>query len=311
LPLLVIATSCNTRHQRAQQRIAAEAAAADSAQTAVPTAKLKLPDIPPMLDTPDARLDYLAENYWMHLDFNDTISLKNPEYGEQAWADYINILQMMPDRKAGDILKRFFQRTETNRTTFRLFTEMADKYLYDPNSPMGNEELYIPVLDVMMASKLLTDAQKIRPRDRRELADKNRRGTQALNFSYTTADGKAGTLYDVEADYTLLFINNPGCHACRETIDALRQARNINRLEQAGELKIVAVYPDEDHTEWIKHLPDFPDEWINGYDRNTVIKTKNLYDLKAIPTLYLMDSNKYVLLKDANVPDIENYLSNK
>ncbi|MDR0896086.1 MAG: DUF5106 domain-containing protein [Prevotellaceae bacterium] len=308
--MAISATSCNNPRKQQQLKIAAEAAAADSAQRATPTKRLKLPEIPPMLETPEARMNYLAENYWLHLDFNDTIDIKLPDYGEQAWADYVNLLEMMPNNKAGDILERLFQRADENKTIYRFLMEMADKYLYDPNSPMRNEELYISALDAMLEGNTLTGAEKIRLRDRRLMADKNRRGTKALDFGYTTANGEERTLYRLVTDYTLLFINNPGCHACRETIDALKQAPAINRLIQAGRLKILSVYPDEDRTEWLKHLPDFPADWENGYDRSLMIKSKDLYDLKAIPTLYLMDSNKYVLLKDANVRDIENYLLN-
>ena len=53
-------------------------------------------------------------------------------------------------------------------------TSLADKYLYDPNSPMRNEELYISVLDAMLKSPILDDTEKIRPKARRSLAQKNR-----------------------------------------------------------------------------------------------------------------------------------------
>jgi len=46
-------------------------------------------------------------------------------------------------------------------------------------------------------------------------------------------------------------------------------------------------------------------EWTNGYDKELVIKNKNLYDLRAIPTLYLLDKNKTVLLKDATLQKVE------
>ena len=95
---------------------------------------------------------------------------------------------------------------------------------------MRNEEFYIPVLDAMLASPLLEEIEKVRPKARRELAQKNRIGTKALNFSYTLAYGAQGSLYQQQADYILLFINNPGCHACTETIDALKNAPIINRL---------------------------------------------------------------------------------
>ncbi len=39
--------------------------------------------------------------------------------------------------------------------------------------------------------------------------------------------------------------------------------------------------------------------WINGYDKELTVLERELYDLKAMPTLYLLDKDKKVLLKDA------------
>lgn len=134
-------------------------------------------------------------------------------------------------------------------------------------------------------------------------------GTRAANFTYTLASGAKGTLYQVSTDYTLLFINNPGCHACAETIDLLKADSGINRLLKAGKLTVLSFYPDEELDEWRKHQNDFPSEWINGYDSDFLVKTKNVYDLKAIPTLYLLDRNKIVILKDAPLQAIDAWFS--
>ena len=42
-----------------------------------------------------------------------------------------------------------------------------------------------------------------------------------------------------------------------------------------------------------------------------MLQTKNLYDLRAIPTLYLLDKNKTVLLKDATLQKVEQYLAER
>ena len=75
---------------------------------------------------------------------------------------------------------------------------------------MRNEEFYIPVLEAMIASPVLNETEKIRPQARLKLAQKNRIGTKALNFTYTLASGAQGSLYQLKAEYLLLFINNPG-----------------------------------------------------------------------------------------------------
>ncbi|ADV44458.1 hypothetical protein Bache_2493 [Bacteroides helcogenes P 36-108] len=268
-----------------------------------------LPSIPPMLNTPELRANYLVGHYWENTNFADTNYIHHPEITEQAWVDYIDILKLVPAPKADAALKRMFLQAEKAKASYLYLAELADKYLYDPNSPMRNEELYISVLDALISTPILDSVEKIRPQARRELAQKNRIGTKAIDFTYTLASGKKGTLYALNSHYTLLFINNPGCHACTETIEALKHAPAINHSASRKQLQILSLYPDEELDEWKRHLSDFPLEWINGHDANQVIKENNLYDLKAIPTLYLLDKDKKVLLKDATVTEINQYLS--
>lgn len=269
---------------------------------------ITLPAIPAMMTAPEQRADFLVKHYWDNVNFADTNYIHHPEVTEQAWADYCDILNHVPLETAQEAMRKTIERTNANKKVFTYITDLADKYLYDPNSPMRNEEFYIPVLDAMLDSPLLEEIEKVRPKARRELAQKNRIGTKALNFNYTLASGAQGSLYQLQAEYILLFINNPGCHACTETIDALKNAPIINQLLEQKRLTVLSIYPDEELDEWRKHLNEFPQEWINGYDKKFAIKEQQLYDLKAIPTLYLLNKEKTVLLKDATTQAVEEYL---
>lgn len=269
---------------------------------------ITLPAIPAMMTAPEQRADFLVKHYWDNVNFADTNYIHHPEVTEQAWADYCDILNHVPLETAQEAMRKTIERTNIDKKVFTYITDLADKYLYDPNSPMRNEEFYIPVLDAMLDSPLLEEIEKVRPKARRELAQKNRIGTKALNFNYTLASGAQGSLYQLQAEYILLFINNPGCHACTETIDALRNAPIINQLLEQKRLTVLSIYPDEELDEWRKHLNEFPQEWINGYDKKFAIKEQQLYDLKAIPTLYLLNKEKTVLLKDATTQAVEEYL---
>ncbi len=267
-----------------------------------------LPTIPTMLSSPKEREKYLVQHYWDNFDFNDTSYIHRAEITEQGWVNYIDLLKQSPLPEAQRVIKAMMRAISTKNTkVFKYFTELADKYLYDPNSPLQEEELYIPILEVMVKTPTLSDAEKIRPKDRLKLALKNRVGQLATDFSYTLISGIKTNLYRVPGEFTLLFFNNPGCHACEETINKLKFSVIINQLITNKRLKIVAIYPDAEIDEWQKHINDFPKEWINGYDKGVTIKTKNIYDLKAIPTLYLLDKEKKVLLKDAFLPEIELY----
>ncbi|MBP6064970.1 MAG: thioredoxin family protein, partial [Bacteroides sp.] len=92
-------------------------------------------------------------------------------------------------------------------------------------------------------------------------------------------------------------------------IAALKGSPTISKLIAEKKLSVLALYPDEELEEWQKHQNEFPDQWINGYDKKLTIKTESRYDLRAIPTLYLLDKDKVVLLKDAPAVAIEEYLN--
>ena len=91
---------------------------------------------------------------------------------------------------------------------------------------------------------------------------------------------------------------------CRQIQEQLVASQIVADALKDGRLKILAIYPDEDLTLWHEH--PLPKAWINGYDRGRRLEKDRLYDLRAIPAMYLVDREKKVLVKDStSVPEIE------
>ena len=161
-------------------------------------------------------------------------------------------------------------------------------------------------LEVMTTTSLYDEWERVRPQSQLDLALKNRLGTRAADFRYMTKEGRWGSLYGIRARYTLLFINNPGCPACKDTREQISASPMLTQLIDEGVIRVLAVYPDEDLKEWYDYQPNMPANWINSYDKELAMREKELYDLRAIPTLYLLDQDKNVLLKDCmSIPTIE------
>lgn len=57
---------------------------------------------------------------------------------------------------------------------------------------------------------------------------------------------------------------------------------------KAGQISVLAIYTEGNEDAWRKNLPDMPAGWMVGMDREEV-KNEVLYDLKAMPSLYLLD----------------------
>ena len=150
-----------------------------------------------------------------------------------------------------------------------------------------------------VSSPWLDRWERIAPQHDLRMASQNRIGRPANDFRYTTADGATRRMYDIRAEYLLLFINNPGCNMCKTVREAISASPMLNELIERGKLKVLALFPDEDLTEWQEYRPQIPARWINAYDKGCVVRDRELYDLKAIPALYLLDRDKRVMVKDA------------
>jgi hypothetical protein len=269
----------------------------------------KVPELPKSADTPEKKAEFIIKNYWQNFDFSDTTLIHRPQIAEQAFIDYVNILGQVPLKLAGEGIDIMMKKAEVKSGMFVCFATLCEKYLYDPNSPVRNEELYLKVLDNIFATKCLDDIHKERYRHQYKIALRNRVGHKATDITYKLFSGKKENLYSIEADFTLIYFNNPECNDCGVVMGNLAHSAVINDLLNQGKLKLLAFYLDKDLSVWKKHKADYPSSWINGHDsKGEVVKDKEVYDLKAIPSLYLLDAQKNILLKDARFEEVEGYL---
>lgn len=273
--------------------------------------RLTLPVPPAMLTSDSARLDYVAAHYWDSMDLRDTTWIADTAAFEQAFANWSGLLWNLPAERAAELagahIGRIAADTAAGDEMLLHFADVAEHYWQDPNSPMRNEELYIPVLRALLAAPRLDDVYKIRPRAQLDAALRNRPGMRAAEVSYTTGDGRRGRLLQLRGDYVLLMFYNPGCHDCARVEEYIARSEVFSRLIAAGSMNVLAIYVDEDLKAWCEHLPQMPTGWTVGY--NTSIRSDGNYDLPAIPNLYLLDRDKRVIFKDAPVERIEDYLA--
>lgn len=264
--------------------------------------------VPAMISDPAERAEFLVKHYWDKFDFADTMLMHLPDVTEQALANYIDLMQHVSPQTQSVAMKNMMQKAAADSSMYAYFVDQYEKYLYDPNSPLRNEPLFAYVLESVLEQSVFDDTNKIRPAYLLEQISKNKVGDKAIDFTYTLASGKKGKLSQVSTDYVLLFFNNPDCHACREITEQIATSEAISSLIKQKKMTILAVYTDEDQDTWKKHVSEMPSEWINSYDENLILKNDELYDLKAIPTLYLIGKNKEVLLKDVTFSQLETFI---
>ena len=257
--------------------------------------------------SPAELLKQRIDHYWDNFDFEAGEHVRELRREDMIYAlsEYVSII---PAESADSLMRNLIRRASTSHDMLDYFATLCEIVLHNPNSPLRNDEYYIPVLEELVASPLLDEYERIVPAYDLEIALKNRIGRAATDFEYTLEDGSTRRLYDIKANYTILMFSNPECPLCGEIMQQIASSQLLSALLEHGVLKVLTIYPDEDIAHWYKYLDNIPSQWIRGYD-NGLLSKERLYNLSAIPALYLLDRDKHVLIKDGtSVADIENLL---
>ncbi|CAM3766322.1 DUF5106 domain-containing protein [Elizabethkingia occulta] len=243
-------------------------------------------------------------NYWDHYNFADTNAIKDPAQAEQALVDFIALFPDADQKQISQSINAMFEKASVNKEVFSFFKDGYEKYLYDPNSPLHNDVYFLPVLEYLVNTKHLNDTEKIRYRMLLKLVNKNMPGSVATDFEFIDSSGKDQNLHQIKAPEKLLVFYDPECSHCAEAIKQMSQDVRINTLINQEKLKVVAVSPVEDINKWKAYQANIPTKWINGFDKKGDLKQKELYDIKAFPTIYLLDEKNEVVLKDTSLEQV-------
>jgi hypothetical protein len=259
------------------------------------------PQIPSMMTEPQQRATYLLMHYWDNVDFNDMKLVANDDFMEQGFVNYLSVLPIVDALTAERSVEAMMKRAEVNGVAYKKLVNIAEKYLFEPNSPMVSDEMYIMFLNQVLKTSVLSKVEKSRFEYQHRVVMKNRVGSVATDFIYMDKDGKTGSLHQLKAEETLLIFYDPDCDNCTEIIEKLKYDRVLNNKIMSGKLRVLAVYAGDNRALWEQHLAKMPTNWLVGRAVSK-IQPLGLYVLRAMPAIYLLDKDKKVVKKEA-VPE--------
>ncbi|PKP00229.1 MAG: hypothetical protein CVU13_01595 [Bacteroidetes bacterium HGW-Bacteroidetes-8] len=266
----------------------------------------KLTEIPAVITEPTARAEYLAKHFWDGTDFMDSSIILITDRLNAHYSNYIQHLYRCSESTAKESLKKFISSAlNGNEGVKSYILSIVEASLYDPNSIIRNETAYIWVLESLVESTKIDEISKERYSSQLTLALKNRPGTKAMDFEYITTTGKEMTLSKTKGDYTLLMFYDPDCQACSKALDFIDKSEAIGKM--GARLNKIAIYTGEDITKWFHTAGKFNSGWRVAHDKEMAISVNKLYDIRPSPSLYLLNKEKIVLLKDVTPEDLELY----
>ena len=273
---------------------------------------------PPQLH-PDGPAIYTVDHFWdaYFKDVNqyrtDSLYLGGVEkiQLEEAYGLYATLLWNVPLETAKASTGRLYDQlvAAKNGKVAEALVDLTSRYLYDPNSPVRCEDFYLPFVEKLAEGDLAPEDMQMQYGFQARMCAMNAMGTPAADFSFTDTRGRRRTLYGIEADYILLIFGNPDCTACKELVVDMENSPAVAEMSDSGRLKVVDIFIDREVDQWKARVASYPAQWINGYDHSFTIRDDILYNVRAVPSMYLLDKDKRVIFKDVPPEILLTYLS--
>ena len=274
-------------------------------QKALQTRAFPRVEAPAMIEDQFERLDYVVLHFWDAFSKGDYPSdsliirgVKKDEVEAQMGV-FATLAREVPLPVGEKAMAALFDCAASSPDAFGPMVELTIQYFFDPNSPVRNEALYLPFVQRLAASPLTKPEMRGAYEWDARMCALNRPGTMATDFGFIDTAGRSRTLYGIKSEYILLVFGNPDCTACRELVADMSASPEISALETSGRLKVVDIYIDQEIDDWKAKAASYPKHWINGYDPTFTIRQDLIYNVRAIPSIYLLDAQKRVILKDA------------
>lgn len=304
ITLLIAVTACSQRNadSSATSELAMSTESLDTDRT---PQELPLPEVPALITVPEARADYVAARFWQALDFTDKSLSLDTAFMEQNFANFTSVMAMATERGRRTAMDKLVARAATDADALAYLAEVAEKYLYDPNSPLRDDDCYIAFAEALDASAAVDTWIKARPGQLAGRLRKNRPGTRAADFAFTTPGGRRMMLSDLSHGIddnvaVMLIFFDPDCPNCNETLRLIAASGRIAEAISAGALRILAVYPPEDSVvadSWADYAAKLPVAWTTGIIADPESFDDN-YALPALPSIYLLSGNLTVVGRD-------------
>ena len=282
------------------------------------------PAIPDTLRSVEQRAGYLSEHYWDNYNFADTLLLKSKEVTEQGFVNFIDILNRFnldnaskgvahkdiaqkgitrkditqkdiaqKDIAQKDIVRKDIARKDITQKDIACFTRKAfsnaaakerfenliEHYFEDQLSPVRNDRVYLIFLEEMKNSPCFNETEKERIAFKIRTTNKNLPGDIAINFKFKDENRKEHQLSDYKDQKVILYFYDPDCENCHEVSAWLKQ-QTI-----PADIKVLKMIADN-HISYI-------------------------YSLKNMPTIFLLDKENKVILKDCTAQELIENISTK
>ena len=261
------------------------------------------------ISTEEMYLTYVVEHFFDHFPWDDP-RIFNTMIAENKFKQYCSTIYQLDKPSLDTFVTATLKAAMVNDESFNKLFDKLEKVLGSIVSPYKVEHTYIKMLQTALEYPKLEKARRVRYEKELERINRNLAGSIVPNFNLVMSNGDTTTLYDIQSEYLLLYLQHPTCPTCREVRGKMANFSALNQAIASGKLKVLTVYFEGDAEIWNNFIrsSEANPSYLHGWNYDLQIEEKGLYDTRTIPFMFLLDKDKRVIRKDLLWNEIEDYV---
>jgi peroxiredoxin len=273
---------------------------------------IEIPDAPKdeegeVID-PNFQRYYYVSHFFDHFDFTDDRIVHDAIFENKMDEFFKKVVYPLPDSINVE-LDKLIAKTNRKDDLFNFIVHYGAA-MFEREKVMGMDAVFVHMVEdyYMSGEAFWADSSTTASMTERAMKLKPTLiGQRApyLNLFDTTGT-KRISMYDLKADFTILYFWDSGCGHCKKTTPVLLDT--YHKLKEKGVL-VYAVGTELENEEWKKYIIE------NGLDFINVSDTpdhpdyfRTIYDIFSTPRIFVLDKEKKIIAKQLSVEQIEDFL---
>ncbi len=244
---------------------------------------------------------YYFQHYFDNFPWNDPRIFKTP-VGVNKIKEYCSLIYQCNNPELDHFVLEAIQTSKVDTASYFYFFDQLEKIIGDHGSPYRIERIYIPMLKDMLTLPKLPALRERHCNYELRVIDQNNVGDNVSNFIFVTNTGDTTSLYDIQSEYLLLYLQHPTCPTCQRVRKMIADFPTLNKAIASGRMKVLTVYFEDDAQIWSDfiHSTEANPNYMHGWNFDQTILDKTLFDTRAIPYMFLLDKSKKVIVKNVS-----------
>ncbi len=269
-------------------------------------------DIPEPPTNPDGSVDstfayrYYKDHYFDNINLKDDRMVRTPVFHPKIEQYMTKLTPQVPDSIIATA-DRLIAKLDPESENFRYVIWWITNH-YETSKYMGMDAVF-----VHMAKKYYTletaywvdETQLFKIQQRAKVLEPILLGKQVRNLTLADSANKYQSLYNVNADYTVLYFWDPDCGHCKKVTPVLKTL--YEKVQKDG-LQIYAVCTEVEIDKWKDYIKENELEWINVADPELKNNFRYEFDITSTPQIFLLDKDKKILAKRIEVETLKQIL---